>query len=297
LASYEKSISVPSRKNQIRINYEWHSADIDIMKNRFAFTVCLFFSFLLLLIEGEAKARKEIPPAESIPILLYHRFGPAVADSMTLPTSVFEAHLKFLHDQAYTVITLRELVDNYFRNRIPPAPRSVAITVDDGHKSVYTDMFPLIKKYRIPVTLFLYPSSISNASYALTWDQLRKMKDTGLFDFQSHSYWHPNFKKEREKLKAAEYEKFVEKQLKKSKETLEKNLNAKVNMLAWPFGIYDAWLMAKATEAGYGAAFTIDRRHATLSDQMAALPRFLLTGADRGNVFAGILAALPSKGK
>jgi peptidoglycan/xylan/chitin deacetylase (PgdA/CDA1 family) len=279
------------------INYEWHSADIYIMKKRFAFFVHLFLSFMLLLTEGEALAKKEIPPAESIPILLYHRFGPVVADSMTMPTSVFESHLKFLHDNAYKVIAIRELVDNYFKHGIPPTPRSVAITVDDGHISVYSDMFPLIKKYRIPVTLFLYPSAISNASYTMNWEQLRKMKDTGLFNFQSHSYWHPNFKKEKEKLKSAEYEKFVEMQLKKSKETLEKNLKSRVDMLAWPFGIYDGWLMAKAIEVGYSAAFTIDRRHASLSEQIIALPRFLLTPADRGKVFAGILAGFNAKEK
>jgi peptidoglycan/xylan/chitin deacetylase (PgdA/CDA1 family) len=260
------------------------------MKNRFACSVYLFLLFIFPLVRGEAMAEKEIPPRESIPILLYHRFGPVVADSMTMPISVFESHLQFLHDNEYKVIAIRELVDNYFKHGIPPNPRSVAITVDDGHISVYSEMFPLIKKYRIPVTLFLYPSAISNASYTMNWEQLRKMKDTGLFDFQSHSYWHPNFKKEKEKLKLAEYEKFVEMQLKKSKETLEKNLISRVDMLAWPFGIYDGWLMAKAIEAGYGAAFTIDRRQAILSDQMMALPRFLLTSKDRGKVFARILA-------
>jgi len=267
------------------------------MKNRLAFSFCLFLSFMFPLTEVEAKAKKEIPQRGSIPILLYHRFGPVVADSMTMPTSVFESHLKFLHDHAYKVIAIRELVDNYFKQGIPPPPRSVAISVDDGHISVHSDMFPLIKKYRIPATLFLYPSAISNASYALNWEQLREIKDSGLFDFQSHSYWHPNFKKEKEKLKSAEYEKFVEMQLKKSKETLEKKLKTRVDMIAWPFGIYDGWLMAKAIEAGYGAAFTIDRRHAVLSDQMTALPRFLLTSKDRGKVFAGILAGGQSKGK
>jgi peptidoglycan/xylan/chitin deacetylase (PgdA/CDA1 family) len=44
----------------------------------------------------------------------------------------------------------------------------VAITVDDGHLSVYTELYPLILKHRPPVTLFIYPSAISNASYALT---------------------------------------------------------------------------------------------------------------------------------
>jgi peptidoglycan/xylan/chitin deacetylase (PgdA/CDA1 family) len=266
------------------------------MKNRFAVSVFLFLSCLLPLFEGEALAEKGVLlPAPSIPILLYHRFGPVAADSMTIPTSIFESHLKFLHDHAYTVIPVRELVDHYFKNRIPAPPRSVAITVDDGHKSIYTDMLPLIKKYRIPVTLFLYPSAISNASYAMNWDQFREIRETGFFDFQSHSYWHPNFKKEKEKLTAAEYEKFVERQLKKSKETLEKKLHAQVDMLAWPFGIYDSWLMAKATEAGYRAAFTIDRRQATLSDQMTALPRFLLTRADQGEAFAGILAGRHSQ--
>jgi peptidoglycan/xylan/chitin deacetylase (PgdA/CDA1 family) len=242
-------------------------------------------------------AEKEIPPPDSIPILLYHRFGPVAADGMTVPTSLFASHLEFLHDHAYTVIPVRKLVDNYLRNRIPPPPRAVAITVDDGHRSIFTDMLPLMRKYRFPATLFLYPSAISNASYAMNWDQLRKMKESGLFDFQSHSYWHPNFKKEREKLTPAEYERFVERQLRKSKETLEKNLEAKVDLLAWPFGIYDAWLMAKATEAGYRAAFTIERRQATLSDPMAALPRFLLTRADHGRVFAGILARGLLRGK
>jgi peptidoglycan/xylan/chitin deacetylase (PgdA/CDA1 family) len=267
------------------------------MKNRFLFSLPLFLLLFVPLMAEEANAKKDIHPRESIPILLYHRFGPVAVDSMTLPTPVFEEHLKFIHDHGYTVIALRQLVDNYFKKGIPPHPRSVVITVDDGHKSVLSDMLPLIKKHRIPVTLFLYPSAISNASYALTWDQLREIRDTGLFDLQSHSYWHPNFKKEKGKLKPAEYEKFVEMQLKKSKETLEKKFNTKVDMLAWPFGIYDGWLMTKAAGVGYSAAFTIDRRHAVLSDQMTALPRFLLTRADRGNTFAGILTGFNSNGK
>jgi peptidoglycan/xylan/chitin deacetylase (PgdA/CDA1 family) len=155
-------------------------------------------------------------------------------------------------------------------------------------------MLPLMKKYRIPATLFLYPSAISNASYAMTWEQLGEIKDTGLFDFQSHSYWHPNFKKEKERLNPAEYERFVEMQLKKSKETLEKRLNVKVDMLAWPFGIYDGWLMTKATDAGYAAAFTIERHPARPSDYRMALPRFLLTDADRGKAFEGILEGYAS---
>ncbi|MBI5183929.1 MAG: polysaccharide deacetylase family protein [Nitrospinae bacterium] len=215
--------------------------------------------------------------SHGVPIFLYHRFGPVTADSMTITTAIFESHLKYLKDKGYKVIPLRQLVDYYRGEGAPPPPRSVVITVDDGHKSVYTDMFPLIKKYHIPVTLFIYPSAISNASYAMTWGQIREMKETGLFDLQSHSYWHPNFKKEKGRLRQVEYERFVEMQFKKSKETLERKFNVKVDMLAWPFGIYDDELISKAVEAGYIAGFTMERRHTGISDNIMTLPRYHIT--------------------
>ncbi len=164
----------------------------------------------------------------NVPILLYHRLGPTVADGMTMKTSVFEEHLKYLRDNGYKVIPLRALVDWYLKRGPAPGPKSVVIVEDDAHKSVYSDMLPLAKKYHVPVTVFVYPSAISNAKYAMTWDQIRELKKTGLFDFQSHTYWHPNFKKDRKKMKPAEFEKSVDMQLVKSKGKIEKELGVKV---------------------------------------------------------------------
>jgi peptidoglycan/xylan/chitin deacetylase (PgdA/CDA1 family) len=237
----------------------------------------------------ELKENEGSPARTGTPILVYHRFGPVVMDSMTVTTHQFESHVKYLLETNYTIIPLRHLVDYHLGRRKSLPIRSVAITVDDGHKSVYTDLSPLVKKYQIPVTLFLYPSAISNASYAMTWDQLREMKAFGLFDFQGHTYWHPNFKKEKKKLSPADYEKFVEMQLNKSKEKLEKELGTRVDMLSWPFGIYDEDLIRKAAEAGYISAFTIERHHTKGSDPIMALPRYLITGSDKGKVFDRIL--------
>ena len=225
----------------------------------------------------------------TVPVLCYHRFGPKVADSMTVTTKVFESQLQWLKDHQYTVIPLKTLV-NYLRGQGPlPPPKSVVITADDAHKTVYSDMLPLVRKYNVPVTLFVYPSCVSNASYAMTWDQLRELKSTGLFDFQSHTYWHPNFNKERARLIPAEFEKLVHMQFTKSREKLEKEMGVKVDLLAWPFGIFDPWLMAKAAESGYAAAFTIERHAVTRDDPAMALPRFLLTDKDRGKAFEAIL--------
>ena len=227
---------------------------------------------------------------DEVPILLYHRFGPTVADGMTVTTQVFASHLEYLAKNGYTVIPLRKLIDFYLRKIPDLPPQSVVIVVDDGHKSVYTDMLPLVRKYSIPVTLFIYPSAISNASYAMTWDELRALKKTGLFDFQSHTYWHPNFLKERKKLGPADFEKFVDMQMKKTLVKLEQELGTRPDMLAWPFGICDDYLTGKAREAGYIAAFTIERRRASSHEGLLKLPRYLLINADKGKKFENILA-------
>ncbi len=255
------------------------------------FVVRLFLAVVVFLLPLSAYAAESF----RVPILLYHRFGPTVADGMTITTPVFESHMKYLHDNGYKVIPLRQLVDYYRGKGAAPGPKSVVIVEDDAHKSVYSDMLPIIKKYRYPVTIFTYPSAISNAKYAMTWDQMRALTKTGLFDVQSHTYWHPNFKKERKKLSPQALDTLVMTQLKKSKARLEKELGTRVDMLAWPFGIYDDYLVGKAAEAGYGATFTIERRHATASDSVMKLPRYLLVNADSGKAFVQLLEGNAAK--
>lgn len=250
---------------------------------RFFCSLSLLATFLFSPFSVEA--------AESfrVPILLYHRFADRVNDGMTITTPVFASHLKYLHDNGYTVIPLRRLIDHYQGKAPAPPAKSVVIVADDAHKSVYSDMLPLVSKYRYPVTVFTYPSAISNAKYAMTWDQLRALKKTGLFDIQSHTYWHPNFKKERKKLTPQALEQLVMTQLRKSKARLETELGSRVDMLAWPFGIYDDYLIGKAREAGYVSTFTIERRHATEKDSVMKLPRYLLVNADSGKAFVQLL--------
>lgn len=238
--------------------------------------------FMLSLLPYTANAQVQVP------ILLYHRFGPTVADSMTITTSNFEDHLRYLKSNGYKVIPLRQLVA-YVRGQGPePAPKSIVIVADDGHKSVYSDMLPLVKKYNVPVTLFIYPSCISNAKYAMTWDQLRSLQSTGLFEIQSHTYYHPNFRNEKKRLSPAAYTKFVDYQLRRSKEKLEKQMGRPVEYLAWPFGIIDDDLFESARRAGYVATFTIVARPAKKGDDPMRLPRFLLSNGSAAKVIAHI---------
>ncbi len=257
----------------------------------------MFMRFILALLVLTILAPNSYAaqPEVNVPILLYHRFGATVADGMTIKTSVFEEHLKYLKENGYKVIPLRQLVNWYQKKGPAPAPKSVVIVEDDAHKTVYSDMYPLAKKYNVPVTIFIYPSAVSNAKYAMTWDQLRELKKSGLFDFQSHTYWHPNFKRERKKLKPADFDKLVSSQFLKAKDKIAKELGVTVDLLAWPFGIYDDDLLRRAAAAGYTGTFTIERRHATAAESVMKLPRYLLINADQGKNFAAILAGTAPK--
>ncbi len=226
----------------------------------------LIFFWVNELVSGTAEVR--------VPVLVYHRFAATGTDSTTVATREFREDLAWLRDNRYTVIPLRSLID-FLRHGIPPPPpRAVVITVDDGHRSVWYEMLPVIRQYAVPVTLFLYPSAISNASYALTWQQVAEMQATGLVDVGSHTFWHPNFKTERKRLAPADYEALVRMQLQKSKSVLERHLAGKIDLLAWPFGIHDEWLEEEAEKAGYAAAFTIERRPVTGAEKPMALPRY-----------------------
>jgi peptidoglycan/xylan/chitin deacetylase (PgdA/CDA1 family) len=125
----------------------------------------------------------------------------------------------------------------------------------------------------------------------MTWQQLREMKDSGLVDIQSHTSWHPNFKKEKKRLSGDAYEKFVRMQMTKSKEVLEQRLGGHVDMLAWPFGIYDEELINNAKQLGYIAGFTLDRRHAGRADNLMAMPRYLMINQYQGALFGKLIAA------
>lgn len=234
-------------------------------------------------------AQQSAPPAIGIPILTYHRFDLKAAAPTTVLLSTFEAQLAYLSAHGYEVVPLTVVTDMLLRKTFALPRLPVAIAVDDGHRSVYTVLFPLIQQKRIPITLFIYPSAISNASYALTWDQLREMKDSGLVDVQSHTYWHPNFRTEKARRSATDYASFVDIQMRRSRSKLDSELGTNVDLLAWPYGIVDAQLEAAAKAAGYRAAFGYDGYVARPGQDAFAIHRIPVPDSARGATFGALL--------
>lgn len=248
----------------------------------------LFFILLSILFCNNVLANTR---TLNIPIILYHNFNPTVPGSMTMTPQKFEAQLKLLKNNGFTFIPLTQAVEYLQGNRNTLPPKPVVLTADDGWESVYTYMYPIVKKYNIPVTLFIYPSSISNEKHFLTWDQLTELKNTGLFDIQSHTYSHPNFKVTQRHLSAAAYEHFVQKELTSSKQILENKLGSKITLLAWPFGIYNTYLENEAKKAGYQMAFTIGYHTANRSYKAMEQPRFMIVDSLANQTFKIILSS------
>ena len=223
------------------------------------------------------------------PVLTYHRFDPLKPGPTTVTAATLESQIAWLVEHHYSVVPLTNVVATV-HGSAPAPPLTIAITVDDGHVSVFTILFPLIQHYRIPITLFIYPSAISNVSYALTWEQLKKMKASGLVDIQAHTYWHPNFRKEKARLKPDDYARFVTNQLVRSKSVLEQRLGSSVTLMAWPYGIYDHDLELAAAHAGYSAAFAYAGGVALPEDDPFAIPRIPVPDYAHGTAFATLLS-------
>lgn len=212
----------------------------------------------------------------NIPIFCYHNLNPVKPGTMNMTPQKFESQIKWLIDNGYHIIPLKEAVEYLQDKRATLPSKSVVITADDGWKSVYTYMAPIIKKYKIPVTLFIYPQTISKGKNAMTWDQLKELYQTGLFDIQSHTYDHPNFKIAKRNMSETKYANYVRNQLVNSKKILEDKLQLKIDYLAWPFGIYNDYLQKAAADAGYSMAFSIDARSANRSFKPTAQPRYMI---------------------
>ncbi len=208
---------------------------------------------------------------------------------MTITPERFESQMKWLKDNGYTVIPLKQLVSHLQGKNVALPAKPIVITADDGWESDYTYMYPIARKYNIPITLFIYPGTISEGKHALTWDQLKELMKSGLFDVQDHTYSHPNFKQAKKHMSQDAYAKFVHRELFDSKKVLENKLGIKIDFLAWPFGIYDNYLEQQAAKAGYTMAFSIDYRHASQIYRPMAQPRYMIVDSQNTALFASIV--------
>jgi poly-beta-1,6-N-acetyl-D-glucosamine N-deacetylase len=136
-------------------------------------------------------------------VLAYHDVvddvGSLTYDAITVRNLAM--HFDWLRQQGYRVVSVDDLLAAQ-RGERPLPPKAVLLTFDDGYRSFYTRVFPLLTAFNYPAVFsvvgsFLdapprgqirYGSGLVAREDFVSWAQLREMQRSGLVEVGSHTY-------------------------------------------------------------------------------------------------------------
>jgi peptidoglycan/xylan/chitin deacetylase (PgdA/CDA1 family) len=203
-------------------------------------------------------------PMSKATVITYHGLGdsPPARDPyrMFMPITHFEAHLTFLARRR-TVVPLDAVVDG----RIPSGRPVVAITFDDGYRSVLEEAVPRLRRHGFPATCFVPTKWIGERNAWDTFDDdaspLPIMGDDELLDIrragvrvESHGHAHCHMGEVAEEEAQADAV--------ASMDLLTELLGERPRYLAYPYGSQSEAARRAVARAGFEAAFSIGQRSA-----------------------------------
>jgi peptidoglycan/xylan/chitin deacetylase (PgdA/CDA1 family) len=191
-----------------------------------------------------------------ISIFCYHRITPKPTSEYDLTPGQLETHFQFFKTNGYHPITVAQFLEYQKKPTLFPE-KPVILTFDDGTKSHYTEVLPLLKKYGFKATFYIFPNATRGSKKRwLSWEELAEISKAGM-DIGSHGLSHP-YLTARGKMDEGQYQVWLEKELVQSKKILEEKLTIKVKTLAYPFGLYDRQVETTAIKAGYLGMLSIN---------------------------------------
>lgn len=167
-------------------------------------------------------------------VMLYHSIQNIdYENKFILSPSRFENHIKYFLKKNYKIVDIRRIY------KLNPKGKYVILTFDDGFRDNYDVVFPIIKKYRVPIAVFPIINSIGKTLqlggrryFALSVDQIKEMYKSKLVYFGSHTYSHKPFVKNQNPGR-------IKKEIEKSKQAIKKLLGYDSRIFVYPKGKYD----------------------------------------------------------
>ena len=196
-------------------------------------------------------------------VLVYHHIQEPVKSDVSCTPAQFEAQMIAIRDAGFTPITIPQ-TRAFLAGALPDAiKKPVLITFDDGYESLFEYALPVSVKHKIPMTVFIVTARIGQkpqfAKY-LTSYQIKKMNDSGLWFFGSHTH---NLHTESTKIykafgggKSNPMLEELKHDLASSSKCLEGILGVKPEIIAWPYGKHNSEYTAIARREGYKLHFT-----------------------------------------
>ncbi len=176
------------------------------------------------------------PRSYRIPTLIYHQFG-TPADRYRIPYWEFERQLSWLRDNNFTSVSLTEAYAAMFEGASLPE-KPVIITLDDSFESQWLAA-QILDEYGFKATFFVHPN------LRFTAEQLRDLVARG-HDIGSHSASHASL--------PAVSDEQLWREVAGTREELSQILGRPVNYFAYPYGEWDARVVAAVQAAGYCGA-------------------------------------------
>jgi peptidoglycan/xylan/chitin deacetylase (PgdA/CDA1 family) len=220
-------------------------------------------------------------------VLAYHAVSERWPADLSVTPQRLAAQLALLTARGYRGATFFEAVTD------PPAEKTVAVTFDDGFRSVATLAFPILRHYGLPATVFVATDHVGTGEpmrwpgidpwlggeheaelLPLDWPELERLVDAG-WEVGSHTRSHPRLTRIDDARLADE--------LRGSREVCERALSLPCRTLAYPYGDHDARVVAAARAAGYEAACTLPEEFR--GDDVHRTPRVGVYHADDDAVF------------
>lgn len=200
------------------------------------------------VVHRAADVKYSVP--EGVSVLMYHMIGDEQGNAAIMTEANLRIQMNYLRDHGYHPITMQELYD-YVAKGAPLPEKPVCITFDDGYLDSYTIVYPLMKEYGFPWTLFLITDDVGKPYNRMTWDQLKEMANSHAVTIASHTLSHPKLHN-----LATRAEK--EKEIVEANKALKYQLGIDNVWLAYPYGDYDDEVIDICKKAGIKMAVTTD---------------------------------------
>lgn len=196
-------------------------------------------------------------------ILMYHNTSHDSPSGMNIIPQKLEKHICYLRDKGYVFLKISDLLQ--FNNKI----KHVALTFDDGFIGNYTHLFDILKRYKVPATIYLAPN-IKDIQF-LSAKQIKEMQESGLVEFGAHTMTHINLQRTEDKV--------AQNEIIQSKNEVEKLTGAPCQTFAYPYGRYNSVHIEMVKNAGFTTAVTTKKSIMTFSIKNSyTLPRLSVDG-------------------
>lgn len=229
-----------------------------------------------------------------IPILMYHsisdKSGPKFRE-FAVPVELFARQMEYLHQQAFTPITVSQLVRIWAKGEGSLPAKPVVLTFDDAFLDFYTAALPILQRYSFTATLYVPTVYVNGTSRwmqktgegsrpIVSWEQLRAISKSGV-ECGAHSHTHPQL--DLLPLAAAKEE------ITLSKRLLEEHIDEEILSFAYPYGYHTSAIKQIVREAGFTSACAVRNALTTQDTDHFALNRVLVDPAAEIDAFAALL--------